>query len=122
MITLVVELSCDHDGCDTAYAPSVEELTSVQLTRVGATIAGWMRRDKQDLCPQHSQTGESPEVSQVRALAGQGRNDSQIATVVGRPRWWVQQLRAKHGIKAGVAPGRPARRRTQPRQAEVVAS
>lgn len=114
MITMIVELSCDHDDCDVAYAPSAEEMTSVKATRVGATIAGWTRVDGNDYCPTHA--AEPPLVALVRQLAAKGRNDSEIAAFMDRPRWWVQQTRAKHGIKPGVRPGRPANRRTQPRQ------
>ncbi|MFG1659017.1 hypothetical protein ACGFIY_21045 [Micromonospora chersina] len=114
MITLIVELSCDHDGCDLAYAPAVDELTDISATRKGATEAGWIHRDGKDYCPGHNP--DAALIAVVKGLVAKGRNDSEIAVGLEWPRWKVQQFRAKHGIKAGVTPGRPARRRTQPRQ------
>lgn len=120
MITLIVELSCDQPDCDLAYSPAVNELTDVRATRKGAGDAGWTRSDGKDYCPQHSTNEDAALVAVVTGLAAKGRNDSEIAAGLERPRWWVQQFRAKHGIKAGVTPGRPARRRTQPRQGRGV--
>jgi hypothetical protein len=53
------ELCCDADGCYNAYAPSVEEIGSLVLTRRGARTAGWTRvvlaeaGRRDDRCPEH---------------------------------------------------------------------
>lgn len=106
MITTYIELSCDHDGCTTAYAPSVTEVTSVQATRVGSVIAGWTRRDGLDYCPEHAAEAEPPTVARVRELAAKGLGDAQIGAQLGMERGGVQKLRKRYGIP-GRRPGRP---------------
>lgn len=107
MITLYVELACDQPGCDTAYAPAVDELTSVKRTRVGSIIAGWARRGGKDYCPQHAAEAEPPAVSRVRELAAKGLSDEQIGLRIGMTRSGVQHLRQQYDIP-GRRPGRPS--------------
>lgn len=98
MITRIIELSCDHKDCDTAYKPSVDELTSLQLTRVGSTVAGWTRQGDLDFCPQHRREDR---VDAVRRLVGQRLTDAQIGLRLGLSRAAVQSVRAANGIPAG---------------------
>lgn len=99
MITRVIELSCDEAGCDVAYQPSIEELTSLRLTRVGSTIAGWTQQGGLDYCPGHRRETRA---DKVRALAGQGMNDTLIGERLGIHRTQVVKIRAEHRIDAGV--------------------
>lgn len=106
MITLIVELSCDEDGCDVGYAPSIDELTSVKRTRVGAVIAGWTRAGGKDFCPGHKRTERA---DRVRELAGQGLTDRLIGERLGVSRFVVQQIRKQHEISPGQGrTGRPS--------------
>lgn len=106
-ITRIIELSCDFDDCDVAYAPSFEELTSLKLTRVGSIFAGWTQKDGDDFCPAHPQQDER--VERIRALVGQKLNDSQIGRRLGLPRHAVQKLRSANGIRSGLGRvGRPS--------------
>lgn len=106
MITRIIELSCDHDGCTVAYAGSLQELVSLRLTRIGSTVAGWTREDGFDFCPEHRRERR---VDAVRRLAGQRLNDSQIGQRLGMHRAHVQKVRADHGIAPGLGRvGRPS--------------
>lgn len=106
MITRIIELSCDHDGCDVAYRPSVQELTSLRLTRIGSTVTGWTRRDDLDFCPEHRREDR---VDAVRRLVGLRLTDTQIGQRLGLHRTVVQQVRAAHGIAPGLGRvGRPS--------------
>ncbi|MBM0235892.1 hypothetical protein JNW88_00120 [Micromonospora sp. ATA32] len=116
MITLFVELSCDEQDCDLAYPPAVTEVTDIRASRAGAKAAGWTRRDGKDYCPKHSSNEQTALVAVVEGLAAKGRTDSEIADGLEWPRWKVQQFRARHGIRAGVTPGRRPNVRRQPRQ------
>ena len=102
---MIVELSCDHDGCDVAYAPSPDEMTSVPRSRIGATVAGWLCLKGRDFCPEHATAAEPDEVKQIRELAGR-MPDGRIAERLGMTRDKVQQLRTRYGIP-GCKPGRP---------------
>lgn len=106
MITRIIELSCDHDGCDVAYAPSVQEQTSLRLTRVGSTVAGWTQQDGHDYCPGHRRESRA---DAIRRLAGQRLTDTQIGQRLGLHRAHVQKIRADHGIAPGLGRvGRPS--------------
>lgn len=108
-ITLIVELACDHDGCDTAYAPAITELTSVQATLAGAARAGWTVRG-QHLCPAHN--GNAALIAMVTGLVAQGQTDGQIGDGLGWPFWQVQRFRSKYGI-APARMGRPVGSRSR---------
>ena len=63
MITLGTPtvLCCDSPGC----SASLPVLTSVELARRGAAVAGWVRRSGpggEDLCPEHAPCAERPVV------------------------------------------------------------
>lgn len=106
MITRIIELSCDDDGCDVAYQPSAQEQTSLRLTRIGSTVCGWTRRDGLDYCPDHRREDRA---DVVRRLAGQRLTDAQIGQRLGLHRTVVQQIRAAHGIAPGLGRvGRPS--------------
>lgn len=106
VITRIIELSCDHDGCDNAYAPSVQELTSLRLTRIGSVVAGWTRRNGLDYCPDHRREDRT---DAVRRLAGLGLTDDKIGLRLGCHRAVVQKIRADAGIPPGLGRvGRPA--------------
>ena len=106
MITHIIELSCDHDGCDLAYAPSIQEQVSLRLTRIGSMAHGWTRHDGFDFCPEHRR---ETRVDQVRRLAGQRLNDTQIGKRLGINRATVQKIRADNGIPSGLGrTGRPS--------------
>jgi len=103
---MIVELSCDHDGCDVAYAPTIPEMTSIKDTRIGSMVAGWTRVGAQDYCPEHPQTTR---IDAIRALAGKGRTDDQIAGELDLSRNTVLKLRRGAGIPAGIGRvGRPS--------------
>lgn len=107
MITRYVELSCDDEDCTNAYAASPQELTSVQLTRVGSMVHGWTRNEGRDYCPEHRRESRA---DAVRRLAGERLNDSEIGRRLGLSRYWVQRTRAEHGIPPGQGRvGRPAK-------------
>lgn len=106
MITRIIELSCDHDGCDVAYAPSIYEMTSLRLTRVGSAVFGWTQEDGRDYCPEHRRESRA---DAVRRLAGQRLTDTQIGQRLGMHRANVQKIRAEHGIAPGLGRvGRPS--------------
>lgn len=106
MITRIIELSCDHDGCDVAYRPSIDELTSLKLTRIGSMVAGWTRDQGIDLCPDHRRESRA---DAVRRLAGLRLTDVQIGARLGLNRAIVQRIRAEHGIAPGLGRvGRPS--------------
>lgn len=106
MITRIIELSCDHDGCDVAYQPSIQEQTSLRLTRVGSAVLGWTRQGGLDYCPEHR---HEEQADAVRRLAGQRLTDTQIGQRLGLHRAHVQKIRADHGIAAGLGRvGRPS--------------
>lgn len=106
MITRLIELSCDHDGCDVAYQPSLQESTSLRLTRVGSTVHGWTRHDGLDYCPDHRRQDRA---DAVRRLAAQRLTDAQIGQRLGLHRAQVQQIRSDHGIAPGLGRvGRPS--------------
>lgn len=106
MITRIIELSCDHDGCDVAYAPSMQEQTSLRLTRIGSTVFGWTRHEGQDYCPDHRRESRA---DAVRRLAGQRLTDGRIAQRLGLNRATVQKIRRDHGIAPGLGRvGRPS--------------
>jgi hypothetical protein len=106
VITRIVELSCDHDGCDVAYQPSGQEQTSLRLTRVGSTVTGWTRQDGLDYCPEHRREDTA---DAIRRLAGQRLNDTQIGQRLGLHRAYVQKIRADRGIAPGLGRvGRPS--------------
>ena len=106
MITRFIELSCDHDGCDVAYAPSLMESTSLQLTRVGSTVTGWTRSGGRDYCPTHKPLGLA---DRIRELAGKRLTDGQIAERLGVNRATVQQVRSANRISPGLGRvGRPS--------------
>ena len=105
MITRYIELSCDHDGCDVAYAPAVDEITSVSKTRIGSLVAGWTRADGRDYCPDH----QAPIVAELRELAAMRLSDDQIAYQLRVHRNTVLRLRKDNGIKPGLGRvGRPS--------------
>lgn len=106
MITRIIELSCDHDGCTVAYAPSPQELELVRLTRIGSIAAGWTRHEGFDFCPDHRRETRA---DAVRRLAGKRLTDAQIGQRLGLNRATVQKIRADHGIAAGLGrTGRPS--------------
>lgn len=106
MITRIIELSCDHTGCETAYAPNPQELTSLQLTRVGSAVAGWTLAEGKDYCPEHRPAGI---VDRIRELAAKRLTDGQIASRLGLARATVQKYRSDNGIPAGLGRvGRPS--------------
>lgn len=106
MITRIIELSCDQDGCDFAYAPSLQEQVSLRLTRIGSTVCGWTRLDGLDYCPEHRREDRA---DAVRQLAAERLNDIQIGQRLGLSAAHVQKTRAQHGIAAGLGRvGRPS--------------
>jgi hypothetical protein len=106
VITRIIELSCDHDSCDAAYGPSPDELTSLRLTRVGATIAGWTRDRDRDYCPDHPRADLT---DRIRTLAGQRLTDAEIGQRLGVSRATVYAHRSRHDIPAGLGRvGRPS--------------
>jgi hypothetical protein len=106
VITRIIELSCDQGDCDVAYQPSVQEQTSLQLTRVGSTVCGWTRQDGLDFCPDHRREDRADD---VRRLAALRLTDAQIGQRLGLHRAVVQQVRAAHGIAPGLGRvGRPS--------------
>jgi hypothetical protein len=106
VITRIVELSCDHDGCDVAYQPSVQEQTSLRLTRVGSTVCGWTQQGGLDFCPGHPR---ETRVDAVRRLAGLRLTDGLIGQRLGISRAQVQTIRAHNGIPPGLGRvGRPS--------------
>jgi hypothetical protein len=106
VITRIIELSCDYDGCEVAYAPNPQEMTSLKLTRVGSIIAGWTRAAGKDFCPTHPQTGL---VDRIRELAGQRLTDGEIAAELGISRTTVSEHRRANNIPPGLGRvGRPS--------------
>jgi hypothetical protein len=106
VITRIIELSCDYDECDVAYAPNPQEMTSLRLTRIGSMIAGWTRADGKDFCPEHPQTGL---VDRIRQLAGQRLTDGEIAARLGISRTTANGLRRANNIPPGLGRvGRPS--------------
>lgn len=102
MITRVIELSCDEDGCDVAYQPSVEECTSLPLTRVGSAVCGWTQQGGLDFCPDHRRETRA---DKVRGLARRGLTDAEIGERIGIGRTQVQKIRAAHRIPPGRSGG-----------------
>jgi len=106
VITRIIELSCDHPGCDVAYLPSVQELTDLRLTRVGSAVAGWTQQGGLDFCPEHRR---ETRVDRVRELAAKGLTDGQIGLRLGMHRTQVQKVRSDNGIGPGLGrTGRPS--------------
>jgi hypothetical protein len=106
VITRIIELSCDHDDCNAAYPPSLQESTSLRLTRIGSAVYGWTRHDGHDYCPDHRRESRA---DAVRRLAGQRLTDTQIGERLGLHRTHVQKIRADHRIAPGLGRvGRPS--------------
>jgi hypothetical protein len=107
VITRYIELSCDHEDCSSACAASPQELTSLQLTRVGSMVHGWTRHDGSDYCPDHRREELA---DAIRKLAGQRLTDGQIGKRLGLGLTRVQRIRAEHGIAPGLGRvGRPSK-------------
>lgn len=106
MITRIIELSCDHFDCDAAYKPSIDELISLRLTRIGSAVCGWTQQGGLDFCPAHRR---ETRVDAIRRLASQRLTDGQIGQRLGISRAAVQKIRAAEGIAPGLGRvGRPS--------------